>query len=281
LTPWPTFDLIIAWAAAVSALPWSLLDTCRIVSLHHRKNKETPAHEFLLATLSIRSAGGNEIRHLLVQRRSADAASAFLRLLGRGTLAEDSISISPSPFTTDASYSLYHLHFPKANRPNILEFAAMLEAIISLDPYYRLYTSDCYWFARMVFEGMARAFDGQVVDGDRPHRRGRFAAIFPVLRNRGIPYVGMSSVMRHWMTYQAAVVRVAAPGVDVRVALMHELIDNIYSRRRSELYALASKAEDPGIIEEPEEEEAGLHLQRILAIALCCISLICLLPICL
>jgi len=74
-------------------------------------------------------------------------------------------------------------------------------------------------------------------------------------------------------------VRVAVPGVDARVAMMHELIDNIYSRRRSELYALASKAEEPGIVDEPEEE-AGLHLQSILAIALCCVSLICLLPVC-
>jgi len=236
--------------------------------MHHRKNTQTPEHEYLLATLVGCRAGKLHIRHVRVERRST---SNSLHLLGRGVLADDSISISHAPFDVTESYSLYHLQFPGVNRPNILEFAAMLNAITSLDPHYRLYTSDCYWFARMVFEGMAHSFHGQISEGDRPHQRGKFARIFPVLDRRGVPHFGMSPVIKRWLRYRTAVVHVAGPGADAQISMIHELIKDAYSRRRAELYALAVRADGPAVVDEGPGD-AALRLESVLTIVLCCLS---------
>ena len=129
----------------------------------------------------------------------------------------------------------------------------------------------------MIFEGMAHAFHGQVSPGEQPEQRGKFARVFPVLNRKGVPYFGASSIVKRWMKYRVAVVHTAAPGVDPRMIMMHELIGDLYSRRREQLYALAARAEETTAPVDDLDSEA--RFESILAIVLCCFTGIMLLSV--
>jgi len=154
--------LISTWTENITrAHPLHLLSGCRIVAAEHRKKIQGSEHEYIVLQTVYRGIQ----QYVRVERRPSKPSPLWLQF-GAGVLAQDTVIMSPTNFDESGSYALYTMHFPEATGPNLLDLAATLSAIISLAPRYHLYTSSCYWFARMVFEGLKHLFRGEVMEGE-------------------------------------------------------------------------------------------------------------------
>jgi len=240
-------NAISHWSTAARNYPRSGHANFRILDVVHRKNKHYSEHEFLLLTILVfRSTTGQPYRcYGRVERRNHNSNSLRLRL-GLGVPAKDTITFSCSPFNTiadtDKSYTLYSLSFRETGGPNLLDLAAMLTTIVALAPRYHLYTSSCYWFARMIFEGLTHTFGGTVIAGENACNRGKYARLVPVVDETASFLLGKPRALRRWERFQSAIVH---DRVEAQACRMHELIDHAYSVRRAAMEVSAQQAEYP------------------------------------
>ena len=149
------------------------LQNCRLVSIEHRKNEDGPKHEYILVTVNCSA----DVRYIRIdrsfQRNPRDVQNHYRSLLrGRGVPADDTIIITSTPHHA-GSFSLYAMYFDFAAAPTVYDLAIVLQAISSSSTSYSL-ESMCYWYARMVFDGIAVPFNGRVEPGQKPHLRGKF-----------------------------------------------------------------------------------------------------------
>jgi len=224
--------LISTWTENITrAHPLHLLSGCRIVAAEHRKKIQGSEHEYIV----LRTVSRGIHHHVRIERRPSRPSSLRLQF-GAGVPAKDTIIISPINFDDTGSYALYTMHFPEATGPNLLDLAATLSAIISLAPRYHLYTSSCYWFARMVFEGLEHLFRGKVMEGDWPHYRGKYARFITVIDTNGDFLLRKPRALRRWERFQSAVVH---GRVEKKASQLHGLIDHLYRSHREATYAAA------------------------------------------
>jgi len=171
----------------------------RLIEIEHRKNEESPYHEFVQVTVQCTTIErSTHIRYARVdrsfQRNPASVRNHYRNLLRGSSLpADDTIFITPTPHRA-GSFSMFVLYFDYTKAPTILDLANVLQAVTSSAPNYNL-DSMCYWFARMVFDGLAEAFGGQILPGQKPGRRGKFTWGIELverggsLRLTGLPYL--------------------------------------------------------------------------------------------
>ena len=164
--------------------------------------------------------------YIRVERRPRAGSVPFH---GRESAADDRVSISSIPFGVNQSHSLYRMRFADNRGPNILNFAVMLETITALAPHYHLLTSSCYWFARAVFDGLAHVCNGEVSEGRKAHKRGRFAGVVVVSRS-GFPVLGNPVAIKHWLRDRSAITRIETEE-SARVTDLQELIGHQYEPR--------------------------------------------------
>ena len=221
------------WATILRTYPIQLLRRCDLAFLEHRKNKHGAEHEFLDLTFVCRGIHKSYIRYLQVHRHPSLKPIPLHVQLGGGITARDTISVSRSPFDTTHSYPLYQLRFPPLAYPTILDLAAMLVTVISLAPRYHLYTSACYWFARMVFEGLKHVFHGEVLKGEKAHNRGKYAGIILLVDENTYFLWGKPRALRRWQRFQSAL---AHKRMEAKALHLHKLIDYLYYARRHAMY---------------------------------------------
>jgi len=178
--------------------------------VEHRKAKSISEHEYILLTVNCHLSDGSITpRYIRVDRHPSKRIPIHFHL-GIGVDAKDTISIATIPFSNDdtTSYSLYKMSFPDYKTgPNVLELTTMLMIIASIAPEYRLYTSACYWHSRMVFEGLAYIFQGEVSPSDKPQYRGKYAGLVPVVGKTGSPLLGNPRSLQAWERFQLALER--------------------------------------------------------------------------
>jgi len=159
------------------------LQDCKIVKLDHRKEKSGSYHEFIVITVEIIGAESkhNYTRVVTLQRTpikdggdSQSVGQRYNMKAKNGRLpAHDAIKVTP-PVERKGSESVYTMTFP-THSPNILHLLCLTMAIISIAPEYRLYTYSCYWFARMIHEGLKYRFHGlEVPDPSYGKKRGAY-----------------------------------------------------------------------------------------------------------
>lgn len=180
------------WARALSARNHHdtlTLSNCQVLAVEHRKNSKGAEHEYLLFTLRCKgpSSGRMYTRYLRTDRsfqHDSPVLHPHKHLLRGGSLpADDTIHIELCPFKSD-SYTLYKMTFDNEMlAPNILDLAALLQAVASLSSQYHLYTFMCYWHARTVYDALRVRFRGRQQEGERPHSRGRYAGGWAMISN--------------------------------------------------------------------------------------------------
>jgi len=182
------------WTAAMRKLELSRLKQCTISRIEHWKRQRAAEHEFLLLEFICVGLSKTYKRYARVERdiqsspngSSLRRSSTSMRLkFGGKVAAEDTIIISPEPFSDEDSYSVFHLDFPSGNNPNVADLSALLEVMIDVAPKYHLYTYMCYWFARMVFDGLGFGFKGRMLEGEKARFRGKFAHKFNIINKDG------------------------------------------------------------------------------------------------
>ena len=222
------------WKNLISTYPLPVLLNFHIVEVEHRKNRRGSEHEYLILTAVAYEDTRPFVHHIRIERRPSRKPASLRVQLGGGVDAMDTISLSSTPFNgLEESYSLYSQHFSLDAAPNAIDLAAMLSTIVSLAPRYYLYTSACYWFARMVFEGLSHNFGGKVIPRERPHYRGTFARLVPVVDEAGSFLLRQPRALRRWARFQAALIqRQTRKSKD---SLLHELIDHVYHPHRKDL----------------------------------------------
>jgi len=180
---------------------------CRIISAEHRKNSGGAEHEYILLTMKCYCNSDNFTRYIRIDRSFRHNPSTVLRhyktlLRGNALPADDTIIIDPTPFPT-GSYSLYKVEFALA--PNILDLAALLDAVSSLAPNYDLYRFMCYWHSRILFESLVQAFQGTVEAGEKPEQRGRIGwsdfSISVVDQNGRFRFNRLTRMRQHRLIY--------------------------------------------------------------------------------
>ena len=222
------------WAATtLQTYPALLLRRCELAFLEHRKNKRGAEHEFLDLAFVCRGTRKSYIRYLQVHRHPSLKPIPLHVQLGGGITARDTISVSRSPFDTTHSYPLYQLHFPPLAYPTILDLAAMLITVVSLAPRYHLYTSACYWYARMVFEGLKHVFQGEVRKGEKAQNRGKYAGILLLVDENAYFLWGKPRALRRWQDLQSAIVY---GRLEAKPLQLYNLIDYIYYARRRSMF---------------------------------------------
>jgi len=150
--------------------PPSTLEKTRINSVEHRQSMQGAKHDYILLTVD----NGPHIRYVRIDRRPSKRIDNRIRLfLGNAVVANDTISMSATPFDSARSYSLYTMNFDTNQlRANMHDLITILTILPCLASRYHLYSSCCYWFSRMVFESLARITQGRViVSADRPQYR--------------------------------------------------------------------------------------------------------------
>jgi len=217
------------WVTTLQTYPTTLLLRCELAFLEHRKNKHGAEHEFLDLTFVCRGTYTSFIHYLRVHRHPSVKPIPLHVQLGWGIDAQDTISVSHHPFDT----SLYQLRFPPLAYPTILDVAAMLITVASLAPRYHLYTSACYWYARMVFEGLKHVFRGEVSKGEKAQNRGKYAGMLPLVDDDAYFLLGKPRALRHWQRFQSAI---AHRRMEAKALHLHKLIDYLYYSHRHAMY---------------------------------------------
>lgn len=193
--------LVSVWARDIQRLySPSVLQNSRIVSVEHRKSKRASEHEYILLTVMF-YCDSPHIRYVRLDRRPSKRSDRRLFLpLGVGVAANDTISMSTTPFVEAQTYPLYSLSFDSSDSilPNMLDLITILTIVPSLAPRYHLYTSCCYWFSRMVFECLTHISRGRVLPMDKPQHRGKFAGCFVVVDDTGSFLLRKPRVVRQW-----------------------------------------------------------------------------------
>ena len=163
-----------------------ILERCLVKSVDHRKATSGSFHESIHITMQVTGAASKHIytRHLELQRTPLKDGTIEQRIdmkAKNGRVpAQDTIQISTQP-DTEGTFSVHTMTFPH-HTPNILHLISMCMAIISIAPEYRLYTYSCYWFARMVFEGLHYRFHGLDVPDPQHHMsRGAYLGFWKVV----------------------------------------------------------------------------------------------------
>lgn len=178
-------DSIYRWSAAIVTRELTSLLDSRIVSVEHRKNVGGLKHEYILATVLFMGQSRPYIRYVRLdiafQRNSKEIQTHYRMLLRGDSIAgEDTVIITPTPFHT-GSVCLYEIYFHHEHAPSIKDLAIMIQAIAALASIYHMCTLMCYWHARMLFEGLARAFCGHTKEGDEHQMRGKFDGFLMVV----------------------------------------------------------------------------------------------------
>jgi len=199
-----------------------------VVSAEHRKNARGSEHEYIILDMVDRGIHC----YARIDRRPSNPSSLRIQI-GAGVPAKDTLSISSFPFSTSDSYSVYTLNFPEATRPNALDLAALLNSVISLAPQYYLYTSGCYWFARMIFEGLEHIFSGEVLQGEVPQNRGKYAGLVRVVNDDGAFLLRKPRALRRWKKLQSSISSIVT---HPRTSDIHGLLDYVYRSRREVIY---------------------------------------------
>lgn len=164
-------------------------------------------HEYILLTV-ITVDNGPHLRYVRIDRRpSKRLDTPIILFLGMGVIANDTISMSTTPFDATQTYSLYNMNFDttEAQCPNMLDLIPILTIVPSLAPRYHLYTSCCYWFSRMVFESLAHITRGKVLPADRPQYRGKFAGCFVVVDESGSFLLRQPRAVRRWQSFHSSI----------------------------------------------------------------------------
>ena len=162
----------------------SQLDGFRTVTLEHLKSRSRPRHEFVQVKVLYKHAHRFIRVDRSFQRNSTHVRDQYRDLLRGGSLpADDTIIITSTPHYHD-SLPMYAMSFDPKHAPTILDLAIVLLAITSSAPVYNL-ESMCYWYARMVFDGVADAFGGRVVPKERPDLRGTFSGSIRLVEKNG------------------------------------------------------------------------------------------------
>jgi len=199
---------VSVWARDVKVVyPPSILGNTHISFIEHRKSMRAAEHEYILLTV-IYHDNGPHIRYVRIDRRPFKRIDTRIILfLGMGVVANDTISMSTTPFDATQTYSLYNINFDinEVQCPNMLDLITILTIVPSLAPRYHLYTSCCYWFSRMVFESLAHISRGKVLPADRPQYRGRFAGHFVVVDESGSFLLRKPRAVRRWENFHSSI----------------------------------------------------------------------------
>ena len=173
------------WAQAVlHHKQRSQLDGFRTVTLEHLKSRSRPRHEFIQVKIQYKHSHRFIRVDRSFQRNSTHVRDQYRDLLRGGSLpADDTIIITSTPHYHD-SFPLYAMSFDPKHAPTILDLAIVLLAVTSSAPVYNL-ESMCYWYARMVFDGVADAFGGRVIPKERPDLRGTFSGSIRLVERNG------------------------------------------------------------------------------------------------
>jgi len=217
--------------------------------MEHRKTNNVSEHEFLLFTVNCYLVDGSITpRYICVDRHPSRRIPISFHL-GMAVDARDTISIASVPFKNNhaTTYSLYKMKFPTHGPyPNMLELTAMLITVTSIAPEYRLYTSACYWYSRMVFEGMAHIFRGVISPADKPQLRGKYAGLVPVVKETGSLLLRDPPAVRAWEQFLLAIEQ-GGPDVDTqnpRLSPLHKLFDYLFPLNLKAFYHTVPQAEN-------------------------------------
>jgi len=201
LSPHVIVDSADNWACTLLQKRDPQLLNYRLAAIEHRKNECSPYHEYVQVNLlCITDKNTRDVRYARVdrsfQRNPASVRNSYRSLFqGHSLSADDTIIITRTPQPT-GSFSLFSMYFDYDMAPTIVDFATVLLAVTSLAPNYNLDTT-CYWAARMVFDGLAEAFDGQIELGQKPDRRGKFSRHIRLVERRGeLRLTGLRNLIR-------------------------------------------------------------------------------------
>jgi len=144
---------------------------CRIARVEHRKCDQGSEHEFILAHMEATGLPPRSRqvydRWVSLERapkhpedisRMKNLSRRKLLKAGRKVPASDSIKFSTVKANecegTVVLYSLDFTQSPSDRRPTIIDVAVLGAVISSTAEAYELYRFSCYWYARMLYEGL-------------------------------------------------------------------------------------------------------------------------------
>jgi len=125
----------------------------------------------------------------------------------------------------------------------MLELTAMLMIVTSMAPQYCLFTSACYWHSRMVFEGLAHIFQGEVSPTEKSHLRRKYAGLVPIVDETGSLLLGNPRALQAWESFQSCIEPDSNPPTP-HLAQLHKLFDHMYYRQHTILSSAVQRAEN-------------------------------------
>ncbi|EIM79662.1 uncharacterized protein STEHIDRAFT_163486 [Stereum hirsutum FP-91666 SS1] len=165
---------------------------CRLTRVQHWKKRTGQQHEYLIFDLV--TAEG-DTRQVITQRfwgtdnprtRSpinssnglADASGRSSLALGSKAARFDEYKVvfdAAEEVDTAHATLIFTYTFPADNRPDIIQLAVLANCVSDAGPRYHLYSTMCYWFARILYETAFHLFPGgQEIRGEKWYYRGRF-----------------------------------------------------------------------------------------------------------
>lgn len=138
---------------------------CRISKVEHRKDRDGSEHEFLCAYMEVDGSRGSVYRRSVILQRSprlVENATLVRQTMqhkiiakGFGVDGADTIQFFIYLDLNRSSSVLYTLEFKTRDRqPTIIDLACLANTVTSFARKYKMYKFSCYWYSRMVYEGL-------------------------------------------------------------------------------------------------------------------------------